>query len=120
VIDGAWDGRVLALSESYAYDNGLREKKSWRLEQTAPGSFTGTYDDTVEPASIWSEGSVVRLRYKLKLAGVALDFDETMSLSADGSLLDRARVSKWGVPVGRLEVVMRRAYAASPEDRGGD
>ena len=108
VIDGTWDGRVLALSESYAYDNGLREQKSWRLQQTAPGAFTGTYDDTVGPASIWSEGQVVRLRYKLKLAGVALDFDETMTLDDDGRVIDTARVTKWGVPIGRLEVVMRR------------
>jgi hypothetical protein len=109
VIDGTWDGRVLALSEDYAYANGLREQKSWRLQQIAPGVFTGTYDDTIGPASIWSDGPVVRLQYKLKLAGIVLDFDETMTLRDDGSVIDKARVSKWGVPVGRLEVVMRRA-----------
>jgi hypothetical protein len=79
------------------------------LLQTAPGVFTGSYDDTIGPASIWSDGPVVRLQYKLRLAGIALDFDETMSLRDDGSLIDKARVTKWGVPVGRLEVVMRRA-----------
>src|SRR5436190_2087249 len=109
VIDGTWDGHTLALSESYAYADGLREKKSWHIEQTAPGTFTGTYDDTIGSADIWSEGEAVRLRYKLKLAGVALDFDETMTLRDDGSVIDRARVTKWGIPVGRLEVVMRRA-----------
>jgi hypothetical protein len=108
VIDGTWDGNVLELSEVYAYDNGLCERKSWRLLQTSPGVFTGTYDDKIGPASIWSEGSVVRLQYKLRLAGIALDFDETMSLRNDGSVIDQARVTKWGVPVGRLEVVMRR------------
>ena len=109
VIDGTWDGCVLALSESYAYDDGLCEQKSWRLQQTAPGVFSGTYDDTIGPASIWSEGPVVRLHYRLKLAGIALDFNETMTLRDDGSVIDKARVTKWGVPVGRLEVVMRRA-----------
>jgi len=109
VIDGTWDGNVLALSEVYAYDNGVSERKSWRLLQTSPGVFTGTYDDTIGTASIWSEGEVVRLRYKLRLAGIALSFDETMSLRDDGSVIDQARVTKWGVPVGRLEVVMRRA-----------
>jgi len=108
-IDGAWDGHVLALSETYAYADGLRERKSWRLQQTAPGVFTGVYDDTIGPASIWSEGSAVRLQYKLRLAGISLDFDETMTLRDDGSVIDQARVTKWGVPVGRLEVVMRRA-----------
>ena len=39
VIDGTWDGRVLALSESYAYADGPREQKSWRLQQTAPGVY---------------------------------------------------------------------------------
>jgi hypothetical protein len=118
VIDGIWDGRVLALSESYDYADGLREHKSWRLQQTAPGVFTGTYDDTIGPASIWLDGPVVRLHYKLKLAGIALDFDETMTLRDDGSVIDRARVTKWGVPVGRLEVVMRRAGSSPPHSNG--
>ena len=108
VIDGTWDGRNLALSETYAYDNGPRERKNWCLRQVAPGVFSGTYDDVIGTASIWSDGQSVRLKYKLKLAGIALDFDETMSLSDDGSVIDRARVTKWGLPVGRLEVVMRR------------
>ena len=43
VIDGTWDGRVLALSESYAYADGPRKQKSWHLQQTAPGVFVGTY-----------------------------------------------------------------------------
>jgi len=118
VIDGTWDGRALALSEIYAYDNGLQERKSWRLLQTAPGVFTGTYDDTIGPAHIWSEGPVVRLQYKLKLAGIALDFDETMALCDDGSVIDKARVTKWGIPVGRLEVVMRRAGSSPPHSNG--
>jgi len=109
IIDGVWDGNVLTLSESYAYADGLREQKIWCLQQSATGAFTGAYDDTVGPANIWSEGAIVRLQYKLKLAGIALDFDETMALRDDGSVIDEARVSKWGVTVGRLEVVMRRA-----------
>ncbi len=109
IIDGVWDGRVLALAESYTYDNGLREQKRWRLENIGPGAFNGTHDDVVGTARIWSAGEMVRLQYKLKLAGIALDFDETMSLDDDGSVLDRARVTKWGMPVGHLEVVMRRA-----------
>jgi hypothetical protein len=117
-IDGTWDGRVLALSESYAYAEGPRERKCWHLQQTAPGVFIGTYDDTIGPASIWSDGPVVRLRYKLKLAGIALDFDETMSLRDDGSVIDAARVTKWGVAVGRLEVVMRRADPSPPHSDG--
>jgi len=112
VIDGTWDGRVLALSESYVYDDGLREQKSWRLQQTAPGVFTGTYDDTIGPAHIWSEGSVVRLHYKLRLAGIALAFDETMTLRDDGRVIDKARVTKWGILVGRLEVVMRKTTSS--------
>ena len=117
VIDGTWDGHVLLLSEVYAYDNGLCERKSWRLLQTSPGTFTGTYDDTIGTASIWSEGSAVRLRYRLRLAGIALAFDETMALRDDGCVIDRARVTKWGVPVGRLEVVMRRS---SPPHSNGE
>jgi len=112
VIDGTWDGRTLALSETYAYDNGLRERKNWCLRQVASGVFSGTYDDVIGTASIWSEGQSVRLKYKLKLAGIALDVDETMSLSDDGRVIDRARVTKWGLPVGRLEVVMRQTTSS--------
>ena len=117
VIDGTWDGRVLALSESYDYADGLHEQKNWHLRQTAPGMFIGTYDDTIGTASIWSEGSAVRLRYRLRLAGIALAFDETMAVRDDGCVIDRARVTKWGIPVGRLEVIMRRS---SPPHSNGE
>ena len=109
LIDGTWNGRILELSESYTYDTGLRERRTWRLHRTAPGVFVGTHDDVIGTASVWTEGEAVRLRYKLRLAGVGLDFDETMRLGDDGSVSDRARVTKWGVPVGHLEVAIRRA-----------
>jgi hypothetical protein len=43
----------------------------------------------------------VRLHYKLKLAGIELNFDETMMLRDDGSVIDIARVTKWGPPRNR-------------------
>jgi len=71
------------------------ERKSWRLQQTAPGVFHRRLRRR-SAREIWSEGRAC-LQYKLRLAGIALDFDETMTLRDDGSVIDQARVTKWGV-----------------------
>ncbi len=111
-IVGTWDGRVLTLREDFAYDDGEKDHKTWRFEKKAPGVYDGQREDVVGVARVWTEGAAVRLEYAVKLGGVVLDFTDTLELRLDGSVLNRARVSKWGVPIGRVELTMRPLRAA--------
>ena len=57
---------------------------------------------------VWTEGRAARLSYVLMLMGMGFDFNETMTLRDDGSVLGRATIKKWGILIGRVELVIRR------------
>lgn len=109
VIEGTWDGRTLTLVEDFAYADGEKDRKTWRLDRTAPGTYTGMREDVVGQARAWTEGKVVRLEYAVSLGGWTVDFSDVLALNPDGSLINKAVVGKWGLRVGRVELELRRA-----------
>ncbi len=113
VIDSTWDGRVLTLVEDFDYADGEKDRKTWQLTRTGPGTFSGTREDVVGPARAWTEGNAVRLEYTVKLGGWTVDFSDVLALRPDGSLINLATVGKWGLRVGRVELVLRRVPGAS-------
>lgn len=110
-IDGSWDGKTLTLVEDFDYADGEKDRKTWRLTRTGPGRFWGSREDVVGKAEAWTEGRVVRLQYKVVLGGWTLGFADVLAARADGSLINRAVVDKWGIPVGRVELVLRKPAA---------
>jgi hypothetical protein len=107
-IAGTWDGTTLTLVEDFAYEDGERDRKTWALRRTGPGSFTGTREDVVGEARVWTEGPVVRLAYDVRLGGWTVAFADVLSLRPDGLLMNRATVGKWGIRLGRVELLLRK------------
>ncbi|MCA0305433.1 MAG: DUF3833 domain-containing protein [Proteobacteria bacterium] len=112
VIEGSWDGRTLTLVEDFVFADGEKDRKTWKLEQTGPGTYVGTREDVVGQARAWTDGKAVRLEYAVKLGGVTVDFSDVLVLTAPDALLNNAVVGKWGLRVGRVQLVLRRAPAA--------
>lgn len=108
VIDGVWDGHTLTLVEDFAFSDGEKDRKTWRFERTAPGTYKGTREDLVGEARAWTDGKTVRLEYAVSLGGWTVDFADVLALREDGSLLNKATVGKWGIRVGRVELQLRR------------
>ena len=104
----AWDGKLLSLDERFVYSDGEKDHKVWRLEKTGPGAYVGTREDMIGTGRVWTEGRSVCLAYVLMLMGMGFDFRETMTLRDDGSVLGRATVKKWGILIGRVELVIHR------------
>ena len=110
-IIGSLTGNELKLVEDFAYADGEQDRKTWRFQRTGPGRYSGTREDVEGLAQAWTENGQVRLEYTVKLAGWRLDFADVLALRADGTLLNRAIVSKWGIRVGRVELVLRKPAA---------
>jgi hypothetical protein len=108
-IVGTWDGRTLTLVEDFDFADGEKDRKTWTLMRTAPGSYAGTREDVVGEARAWTEGKVVKLAYDIKLGGWTVAFSDVLALRADGSLLNRATVGKWGIRLGRVELTLRKS-----------
>lgn len=111
VIDGAWDGRVLTLVEDFTYSDGLQERKTWRLTKTADGAYSGVREDVIDTANVRQDGNGVRLDYFVTLStglgDIDVRFQDLLYLNADGSIANKAVVSKFGLRVGRVDITMR-------------
>lgn len=112
-IDGSWNGRDLKLVENFVYSDGERDRKTWILTKTGPTTYTGVREDVIGPASGRLDGNTFRLTYiatvKTKSSSVDVKFDDVLGYEADGSVLNRATVSKLGVKVGEVTLRIRRA-----------
>lgn len=112
-LNGAWDGRTLTLVEDFEFDDGERDRKTWRLERVGPGRYTGTREDVVGLAVGFQDGAVFRLEYDLLLpsetgSGRKVRFRDVMAGTVDGHILNNATVGWFGLRVGSVSLVIQR------------
>ena len=108
-ITGRWDGKTLVLDEHFLYEDGERDQRVWTITKTGPNTYTGRAADVVGEASGEAYGNALNWRYTLNLKAGGrtwrVNFDDWMFLQRDGILLNRARVTKWGLEVGTVTIV---------------
>lgn len=112
-LNGTWDGETLTLVEDFAYDDGERDRKTWRLQRVGPGEFTGTREDVVGQARGFQDGNAFRLEYDVILPtengrGRKVRFRDVLALRADGDILNTATVGWFGFRVGSVSLVIER------------
>jgi hypothetical protein len=122
IIDGTFDGKTLTLVEYFTFSDGEKDKKTWRLTKTGPSTYIGTREDVLGVAQGRLDGPFFRLTYdadvKAKGSMITLKFDDVLALEPDGSVLNRAIVSKWGIKIGEVTLrISPRPAKASPPPR---
>jgi hypothetical protein len=117
VIDGSWDGKILTLVEDFTYTDGTKERKTWRLTKTAEGRYSGAREDVIDTAHVHQDGVGVRLDYYVTLAtglgDIGVRFEDLLFLQPDGTIANKAVVSKFGLRVGRVNITMKRSTRPS-------
>ncbi len=105
-IVGRWDGRTLVLDERFVYRDGERDRRVWTIEKVGPNRYQGRADDVIGVATGEAKGNALSWRYNMDLkvgdSTLRVHFDDWMFLQPDNVLINRARVSKWGVELGRV------------------
>jgi len=111
LMDGTWDGKKLTLVEDFTFADGSQERKTWVLTKVAEGVYEGTREDVIGIADVRQDGPNVRLDYYVTLhtgiGGIDVRFRDIMYLNTDGTITNKAVVSKFGLRVGRVEITMR-------------
>lgn len=116
-LDGVWDGRTFTLVEDFEFDDGQRDRKTWRLERVGAGEYVGTREDVVGQARGYQDGRAFRLEYDVRLLnedgspGRKVRFRDVMVLTPEGAVLNHATVGWLGVRVARVELTMQREAA---------
>jgi opacity protein-like surface antigen len=113
-LNGTWDGQTLTLVEDFEYDDGVRERKTWRLERVAPGRYVGAREDVVGEAIGYQDGAVFRLEYDLRLpSGRVVRFRDVMARADNGDTLNNASIGWLGFRVGSVSLTIQRTEAAA-------
>ena len=109
---GDWDGKTLVFVEDFFYDDGERDRKTWRFTKTGPDRYEGTREDVVGTAKIRTYSDRITLKYLIDLprgdGTIRLRFSDIITRNPDGTLRNFARVSKFGVKIGEVDLTFRR------------
>ncbi|WP_286239135.1 DUF3833 family protein [Neptuniibacter halophilus] len=105
-IQGRVEGPELVLEEHFLYDDGNKELRVWRIRQQGEGIYRGRAEGVVGEASGLIRENHLRWHYRFDLPlgqhKLRVKFDDQMLLMPDQILLNRARVSKWGLTLGQV------------------
>jgi len=116
-IHGYQDGEDFVLDEQFLYSDGVREQRVWRIRKTGENSYEGQAGDIIGIARGEAAGNALNWRYdmNLKIGGRdwQVHFNDWMFLQPSGVLLNRARVSKFGLTLGTVTLAFMQVD--SPE-----
>ncbi len=120
-IRSTWDGTVLTLVEDFVYDDGETEQRIWKLTKLDENNWEGTTADAVGKARGQSFGNAFRFAYDFNLkvgeGRWKVHFDDWMWLQPDGTVINRAYISKFGLEIGQATIVFRRVPASAAMDQ---
>jgi len=116
-MTGEWRNMAFYLDETFKFDDGSEETRCWRVVPGASGEFTATCSDCVGTAQGRCDADSIRMSYRFRLRldtrTITVDFDDRIYLIEDGIALNRATMSKWGVKLGELSLLFKRADGAA-------
>lgn len=107
----------LILDERFLYSDGTRQRRVWVLTPTGQGGWIGRADDVVGVADGQVAGNTLHWRYRLNLpvgdSTYEMSMDDWMYLMDEDTLINRTRMSKFGVEVGQVTLFFRRQGAGA-------
>ncbi len=118
-ITGRMEANKLILEEDFVYTNGSTDRRVWHITRTGKKSYSGIADDVVGEATGVINGNAFNWRYTLALPVngriVNVQLDDWMYLQPDGVLLNRAKMSKFGIRLGDITLVFRQNQSDTKE-----
>lgn len=103
---------VIVLDEKFAWADGTKSQRIWRLTQQADDQWKGTAGDVIGEASGQVAGNALHWQYVLDLPvdgkTYQVNFDDWMYLISKDVMLNRAVMSKFGVELGSVTLSLQR------------
>lgn len=108
-IEGKWDGSELTLNEDFKFSDGEKSNRVWRIRKLANGTYEGRAKDVIGVATGTIGGNSLHWRYTLDLEitkgrTMQVELDDWMFLQPHGVLMNRARMSKFGIEIGQITI----------------
>jgi hypothetical protein len=112
-IEGNWDGESLILDEKFRYSDGETDQRIWSIKKIDEHRYEGTAADVIGVAAGEAHGNALNWRYDMDLKvgdrTLRVHFNDWMYLQPSGVLVNRARVSKFGVEIGEVSLFFQKS-----------
>ncbi|MBU2952946.1 DUF3833 domain-containing protein [Marinobacter sp. F3R08] len=111
-ITASWDDEdVGTLNEVFRFDDGEVQTRVWTLTPSAQG-YHAEAGDVVEPGTMRWSGNAIHMNYVLRVAygdgTLDVRMDDWMYLVTPDTLINQTTMSKWGVNVGEVVLVIQK------------
>ncbi|WP_084429237.1 DUF3833 domain-containing protein [Aliagarivorans marinus] len=107
-ITGIVEGDMLVLDERFVFDDGELQQRVWHIKLLGDGKYVGFADDVIGQAHGEQAGNALRWQYRLALEVDGrtwqVNFDDWMFLQPGNVLINRAKMSKWGLNLGSVSL----------------
>lgn len=111
-IDASWDNGIGTLVEDFIFDDGEAQQRIWTLRPTGEGSYSGTAGDVLGSGELRLAGNSLFLDYVLRIpygdSTVDVRVDDRMYLVSPDVLINESSMTKFGVRVGSIDLVILR------------
>ncbi|MFK7976720.1 MAG: DUF3833 domain-containing protein [Halioglobus sp.] len=116
-IAACWKQGTGYLVEDFVFDDGEQQRRIWTLAPNGDGTYSGTAGDVVGPGNLTVAGNSVFLDYVLRIPlgdatenqrTIDVRVDDRMYLVSPTVLFNESVLTKFGVKVGSLGLVILR------------
>ncbi|MEH6568486.1 MAG: DUF3833 domain-containing protein [Halioglobus sp.] len=111
-INAYWKDGIGTLEEDFVFNDGEEQRRVWTLTPNKSGGYTGTADDVIGDGLLTLSGNSVFLDYVLRVpygdSTIDLRVDDRMYLVSPEVLINESRMTKFGVTVGFIDLVIIR------------
>ncbi len=109
LMKASWKGDTGILDETFEYSDGTNSKRVWTLKKIGEGKFIGSASDVVGSANGEAAGNAFHWTYTLDLPvgdrSYHVKFDDWMYLMNDQVMLNKSKMSKFGIYLGEVTLV---------------
>lgn len=111
-IRATWDDDgVGTLDEVFRFDDGEVQTRVWTLTP-AGDSYHAEAGDVVKPGTMRWQGNAIHMNYVLRVSygdgTIDVRMDDWMYLITPDTLINQTTMSKWGVEVGEVVLVIQK------------
>ena len=111
-LNGHWEGTEGVLDETFIYNDGEKQYRSWNLTKLENGQYSGSASDVPAPAKGGTNGIAMNWKYSvlLNVDGSTWDisFDDWMYLVDKNSVINKATLTKFGFNVGEVTLFIQK------------
>ncbi len=109
---GRLEGGDLILDETIRYDDGSDVERQWTLARRAERGIIAKAPDIIGEAQGETDGRLFTMRYTMRFPmngrSITFDLKDRYLLREQGVIINRAKLSKFGLPIGQIYGTFRR------------